>query len=67
MPTNPSPCPGCTNRRAPGKYLCATCWSALTAAARRQLNRRGDGAITRYRSLHDQLQAGVPLADIRID
>jgi hypothetical protein len=65
--TTPSPCRGCTTgRRAPGKYLCGTCWSALTPTARRQLLRRGDGAITRYRSLLDQLDAGTALPDIRI-
>lgn len=67
MPTPPSPCPGCTtSHRAPGKYLCHDCWFALTPGARRQLLRRGDGAIARYRQLLDQIHAGTPLPDIRI-
>jgi hypothetical protein len=61
-----TPCPGCTSTRPPGKYLCGTCWSALTPAARRQLLRRGDGAIGRLRQLLDQLDAGTALPDIRI-
>lgn len=62
----PTPCPGCTNPRPTGKYLCHTCWSTLSDGARRQLLRRGDGAITRYRSLLDQLAAGTPLGRIHI-
>jgi hypothetical protein len=64
----PSPCPGPgpTHLRPAGKYLCGACWSQLSEGARRQLLRRGNGAITRYRSLTDQLHAGTPLHEIRI-
>lgn len=61
-----SPCPGCGHTRAPGKYLCRTCWHQLPQAARDALNRRGPGAIQRLQALLDQLRAGTPLADIRI-
>jgi hypothetical protein len=61
-----SQCPNCTNTRAAGHYLCPPCWRALTPTARRNLNRRGDGAIRRYQQLLDQLQARTPLPDIRI-
>lgn len=65
-----SPCPGPSTRRhlrPAGKYLCPPCWSGLSRDARRQLSRRGAGALDRLRQLHDQLAAGVPLAEIRIE
>ncbi|MFF7142302.1 hypothetical protein ACFZB5_13770 [Streptomyces nodosus] len=52
--------------RGPGKYLCLGCWSTLPLAARRLLNRRDSRALARLRQLHTQLDAGTPLADIRI-
>jgi hypothetical protein len=64
--TSPCPGPGAPHNRPAGKYLCHTCWSQLSQGARRQLLRRGNGAITRYRSLSDQLAAGTPLSDVRI-
>lgn len=60
-------CPtGCGRSRAPGQYLCRTCWNALPAAARRELYRRDNQAISRLQELYDQLAAGTPLADIHI-
>lgn len=66
MPTT-TRCPACpTGTKGPGKYLCRACWFALTDAARRALNRRDSNAYTRLRSLHRQLDRGVPLVEIRI-
>jgi len=66
MPTT-LPCRGCTNGvRAPGQYLCRTCWFALPDGARRLLNRRDTRAYARLRQLHAQLDQDVPLAEIRI-
>lgn len=59
-------CRGCGRPRAPRMYLCGKCWNHLPAPTRRALNRRGDRAIGRLRELHDQLDAGVPLADIQV-
>lgn len=60
-------CPGCpTGRKHPGRYLCRACWFVLPDAARRLLNRRDSRAFARLRQLHDQLDRGVPLAEIRI-
>jgi len=66
MPT-PTRCPACpSGMKGPGKYLCGTCWYALTPAARRLLSSSGSRAFGRLRQLHRQLGQGVPLADIRI-
>lgn len=62
----PCPGPGQPHTRAPGKYLCRPCWNQLPPAARDTLNRRGPGAISRLRSLLDQLRNGTPPADIKI-
>lgn len=60
-------CPGCpSGMKGPGKYLCLGCWNTLPMAARRLLNRRDSRAFARLRQLHAQLDAGTPLADIRI-
>jgi hypothetical protein len=64
--SSPCPGPGAPHHRPAGKYLCADCWSALTPAARRQLIRRGDGAIGRLRQLLDQIAAGTPLGQVHI-
>lgn len=62
-----TPCPSCrTGRKGPGKYLCGTCWYALSPAARRALSAPGRRAFARLRQLHAQLDAGTPLAEIRI-
>ena len=62
-----APCPGChTRTRAAGQYLCRTCWFALPSAARHRLNRRDSRAFARLREMHNQLTAGVPLAEVRI-
>lgn len=60
-------CPGCpSGMKATGKYLCLGCWSDLPMTARRALNRRDSMAFSRLRQLHRQLEAGTPLAEIRI-
>ncbi|WP_406444480.1 hypothetical protein OHB14_36545 [Streptomyces sp. NBC_01613] len=62
-----SRCPGCPDGvKHPGKYLCRACWFVLPEAARRLLNRRDSRAYARLRQLRTQLDAGVPLAEIRI-
>jgi hypothetical protein len=62
-----SPCPCCRQRsKGRGNYLCRTCWFGLPTAARNALNRRDSRAYPRLRELHKQLEAGVPLAEIRI-
>lgn len=62
-----TPCPSCrTGVKSPGKYLCGSCWFALTPAARRLLSASGGRAFARLRQLHRQLDRGVPLAEIRI-
>lgn len=66
MPNTPCPT-GCHQTRAPGQYLCRDCWTQLTPAARRQLNRRGDGAIGRLQQLYDQIGTGTPLGNIHIN
>jgi len=62
-----SPCPACPRTRAAGQYLCTKCWFRLTADARRQLNRRGAGSVQRLQQLLDQLRAGTPLPNVRIE
>jgi hypothetical protein len=47
-------------------YLCGNCWSLLSNPARRALNRRDTQAFARLRELHQQLDAGVPLAQIQV-
>jgi len=60
-------CPGCpSGAKGPGKYLCGTCWYALSPTARRLLSSSGSRAFGRLRQLHRQLDQGVPLAEIRI-
>lgn len=60
-------CPGCPSGvRGAGKYLCLGCWNSLTMTARRALNRRDSRAFARLRELHRQLDASVPLSEIRI-
>lgn len=60
------PCPACPRTRAAGHYLCAVCWFALSADARRQLNRRDGQAIDRLQQLYARVQEGVPLSEIQI-
>ncbi|MDX3455079.1 hypothetical protein PV396_24580 [Streptomyces sp. ME02-8801-2C] len=60
-------CPGCPSGvKGPGKYLCLTCWHALTPASRHALRRRGPGAMARLQDLYRQVANGVPLADIEV-
>lgn len=63
-----TPCRSCRAPRPPRMYLCGNCWGQLPTATRRALNRK-DGRtlpIVRLRELHRQLDAGVPLAEIRV-
>lgn len=60
-------CPGCpTGRRQPRQYLCLACWRTLPAATRGRLARRDARAMLRLRQLHAELEAGTPLAVIRV-
>jgi predicted RNA-binding protein YlxR (DUF448 family) len=60
-------CPACpTGMKGRGKYLCLDCWNALSALARRALNRRDSKAFARVRELHRQLDASVPLDEIQV-
>ncbi|MEU6952096.1 hypothetical protein [Streptomyces sp. NPDC045714] len=62
-----TPCPSCLARqREASRYLCRICWSGLTATARTNLRRRDRHAIARLRSLHAQLDRGVPLSEITV-
>lgn len=61
-----NPCRSCRKPRPPRMYLCGNCWGRLSAATRRALNKRGDQAIARLRQLHQQLDAGTPLGEIRV-
>lgn len=56
----------CGRDRAPGRYLCRACWFRLPSHTRRALNTRDSQAMTRLRTLHAQLTAGVPLAEIEV-
>lgn len=61
-----SPCRACRTPKPPRKYLCPACWNSLPAPTRHALNRRDSHATTRLRELHQQIDAGVPLAEIRV-
>lgn len=63
-----SPCRSCRAPRPPRMYLCGNCWSQLSTAARRALNRKDvhPRPIVRLRELHRQLDAGVPLTEIQV-
>ncbi|MFD7111469.1 hypothetical protein ACFV2I_20275 [Streptomyces microflavus] len=62
-----TPCPGCRTRlKEAGRYLCLACWSTLPVPTRRELGRRDRQAFARLRSLHTQLEAGVPLTQITV-
>ena len=61
-----TPCPGCRSPKGQGKYLCRTCWCALPTDTRSALNRRDRTAFLRVRELHQALDAGTPLADIKV-
>lgn len=63
----PTRCPACPDgMKGPGKYLCITCWFALSDVTRRALNRRDKQAMARLQELYGQITNGVPLAEIRI-
>ncbi|MFJ8842970.1 hypothetical protein ACIRFF_08710 [Streptomyces cyaneofuscatus] len=60
-------CPACRTRpKGTGKYLCLACWSGLPMPVRRALTRRDAQAMARLRSLHAQLDQGVPLGEITV-
>lgn len=59
-------CRACKKPRNPRQYLCPDCWAALPGGTRRLLNERGPDALARLRRLHDQIDRGVPLPDIRV-
>ncbi|WP_326729011.1 hypothetical protein [Streptomyces phaeochromogenes] len=61
-----TPCRSCRTPKPSRIYLCAGCWAALTAETRRSLNRRDSKALARLRELHQQIDAGVPLAEIGV-
>lgn len=65
MPTTPCPA-DCGRTRAPRQYLCRDCWFQLPRETRRALNASDGKAMARLRSLLDQIHAGTPLAQIRI-
>jgi hypothetical protein len=56
----------CGSDRAPGQYLCRTCWGQLPATAQQRLNRRDRSAFLRLRELSRQIEAGVPLPDVTV-
>ncbi|MFD5697487.1 hypothetical protein [Streptomyces lasiicapitis] len=60
------PNPLCHSPRLPGQYLCLNCWRQLPAPARDALSRRGRRAMARVRELHAQLEARVPLSEIKV-
>ncbi|MFJ2206009.1 hypothetical protein [Streptomyces microflavus] len=60
------PCKACRGAKAPGMYLCWTCWYSVPAASRRALNRRDTRATARLRALYDHIDSGRPLADLEI-
>ncbi|WP_069462389.1 hypothetical protein, partial [Actinacidiphila rubida] len=60
-------CPAdCGRTRAPRQYLCRDCWFQLPRETRRLLTDTGHAAVDRLRQLLDQIHAGVPLPDIRL-
>lgn len=61
-----TPCRSCKTPKTSRIYLCANCWNALTNATRRALNRRDSKAFARLRELHQQIDSGVPLAEIQV-
>ncbi|MFJ5890366.1 hypothetical protein [Streptomyces californicus] len=61
-----APCPACRAPKAPGQYLCRTCWFTVPAPARRALNRRDTKATARLRALLGHINRGLPLAELEI-
>ena len=60
-------CPGCLHgEKAPGKYLCYDCWHLLPLRARRALKRQDTMALPRLEQLYDQINRGIPLAQIEV-
>jgi len=60
------PCRSCRTPTPIRLYLCTACWGLLSAPTRRALNRRDSQARGRLRELHHQIDAGVPLGEIRV-
>lgn len=61
------PAPNCGTQLRNGQHLCWDCWDALPDPTRRALSIRDDLAIARVQILHQELAAGVPPHDIRIE
>jgi hypothetical protein len=61
-----TPCRSCQAQKPLRLYLCPACWGQLPALARRALNQRDSKAIARLRELHHQIDAGVPLGEVRV-
>jgi hypothetical protein len=59
-------CLACPAPREEGKYLCGPCWFQLPASSRQALYSGDRRAFARLRELTQQIQHGVPLADIHI-
>lgn len=59
-------CRACKGPRHASHYLCRDCWGSLPRAARTALTQRGPQALARLRSLHDQIDEGLPLSAICI-
>lgn len=60
-------CPGCgLHGRRQGMYLCLTCWRQLPGQTQLQLNWRDSKAMDRLQELYDQINAGIPLAEIEV-
>jgi hypothetical protein len=60
-------CRACQGIRHTSHYLCRTCWGALPRLTRAVLGQQNHPqAFARLRELHRQLDARVPLPDIRI-
>ena len=62
-----APCPGpCNGTRQASQYLCRTCWYQLPPRVRAALWHRDNNALARLRELHQQLDKGVPIAEITV-
>lgn len=61
-----SACPNCHAPKEPRHYLCRGCWPGLTPETRRRLWKSDRLARQRLAELHEQLDRGVPLAQIKV-
>jgi hypothetical protein len=60
------PCRVCRTPKSTRLYLCRNCWTQLSPATRRALNRHDGRAVARLRELHAQIDGGRALADIEV-